>query len=78
LLSVTTFDVTDGEAAANLHGQTDVTDVTDRTPERQLAPLLGDELYPLMLAEAGRNGHITEDEFTELYALHKAVEAARR
>jgi hypothetical protein len=34
-------------------------------------------MYPLLLADAGKNGHITEDEFAKRYALHKLVQAAR-
>jgi hypothetical protein len=41
------------------------------------APLPGDEFYPLFIAEAGNKGHITEDEFSQLYAHHKLVERAR-
>jgi hypothetical protein len=41
-------------------------------------PLPGDELYPLFLAEAGNHGHITENEFSELYAHHKLIERALR
>jgi hypothetical protein len=40
-------------------------------------PLLGDEMYPLLLAEAGNGDHITEQEFNELHQLHKLVEQAR-
>jgi hypothetical protein len=40
---------------------------------RPLPPGLGDEMYPFFLAEAGKNGHITETEFEERYALHKLV-----
>lgn len=61
-------------------------------PERDLAPLrsrlqggarwrgevgIGDEWYPILLAEAAQAGHITEDEFGQAYQLHKAVEQAR-
>jgi hypothetical protein len=38
---------------------------------------LGDEMYPILLADAGKNGHLTQDEFSELYELHKLVEKAR-
>lgn len=40
-------------------------------------PLPGDEFYPLSIADAGKAGHLTEDEFSELYAHHKLVERAR-
>ncbi|HEV2644138.1 MAG TPA: DUF3631 domain-containing protein, partial [Candidatus Elarobacter sp.] len=36
-------------------------------------PLIGDDLYPLYLAEAGNKGLITEDEFSRLYALQVFV-----
>ena len=35
-------------------------------------------LYPLFIADAGNNGHITECEFEELPDLHKLVEKAKR
>ncbi len=41
-------------------------------------PFLGDELYPLLLAEAGQRGHVFEDEFTAAYALHRLVERSRK
>jgi hypothetical protein len=34
-------------------------------------------MYPVALAEAGRSGLITEDEFTELLALNQLVERSR-
>ena len=40
-------------------------------------PLPGDEMYPLFIADAGNKGHVTEEEFSELCALHKVVEQAR-
>jgi hypothetical protein len=40
-------------------------------------PLPGDELYPLFIAEAGNNGHVTEVEFSELLAHHRLVERSR-
>jgi hypothetical protein len=54
--------------AANPHGERVVAAVAARKP------LLGDEMYPLLLAETGNKGHITEDEFSKLYALHKWIE----
>jgi hypothetical protein len=39
-----------------------------------VTPVIGDEMYPILLAEAGNGGHITEEEFSELYALHKWLE----
>jgi hypothetical protein len=40
-------------------------------------PRLGDPRYPVALAEAGNGGFITEDEFSQLYSLHKLVERSR-
>jgi hypothetical protein len=37
----------------------------------------GDEFYPLLLADTGNNGQITEDEFSARHACHKLVERAR-
>jgi hypothetical protein len=42
-------------------------------PQEERAPTLGDEMFPVLLAEAVRDGHITETEAKERYALHKAV-----
>ena len=39
--------------------------------------VLGGEMYPIVLAEAERDGHITEAERDEAYALHKLVERVR-
>lgn len=39
--------------------------------------LLGDEMYPVLLADAAGCGHITEQEFEGLHRLHKLVEQAR-
>jgi hypothetical protein len=40
-------------------------------------PRLCDPRYPVALAEAGNGGFITEDEFSQLYSLHKLVERSR-
>jgi len=77
--------VTVSESGAISHEQSDVTVVTVPKPDHgdgdggtgPSRPLIGDEMYPLLLADAGKNGHITEDEFSERYALHKLVEQAR-
>src|SRR5215208_4238413 len=37
---------------------------------------LGTEMFPILIANAVKDGHITEDEATERYALHKAVARA--
>jgi hypothetical protein len=42
-------------------------------PARNGRPRLGEELYPVSLAEAGNEGLITEVEFAELYELHKLI-----
>jgi hypothetical protein len=34
-------------------------------------------MYPVALAEAGNRGDITEDEFGQIYSLHKLVERSR-
>jgi hypothetical protein len=34
-------------------------------------------MYPVALAEAGNRGYITEDEFGQIYSLHKLVERSR-
>jgi hypothetical protein len=36
-------------------------------------PLLGDELYPLLLADAARDGHLTETEADQQHQVHKLV-----
>jgi hypothetical protein len=79
--------VTVSKSGAIPHEQSDVTVVTVSKPDHgdggdgtgQNRPIIvvGDEMYPLLLADAGKNGHITEDEFAKRYALHKLVQAAR-
>jgi hypothetical protein len=39
-------------------------------------PLIGNEWYPNHLADAARNGHLTQAEFDEQLALHRLVEKA--
>jgi AAA domain len=39
-------------------------------------PILGDELYPLLLANAAEAGHITEAEFDKTLALHNRIAQA--
>jgi hypothetical protein len=34
-------------------------------------------MYPALLADAARDGHITKDEFDQRLALHKIVEVLR-
>ena len=40
-------------------------------------PGIGDEMYPVLLADAARDGHITANEFADRHALHKLVERAQ-
>jgi hypothetical protein len=39
-------------------------------------PLIGDEMYPSLLAQAVRHGHLTDDEAVQQYAVHKLAAAA--
>jgi hypothetical protein len=48
----------------------------ERLPEsegKSLPPGLGDDMFPVLLADAARDGHITANEFEKRYALHKLV-----
>jgi hypothetical protein len=45
--------------------------------EHNERPLIGDEMYPVLLAEAVREGHLTDAEAEQQYALHKLVAAAQ-
>jgi len=40
--------------------------------------VLGDEMFPVLLAEARQHGHITEQECGDRYALHTVVEKVRK
>jgi hypothetical protein len=61
----------------------DPPDETDKTPNaggfvgsvgRDTAdPSFGDEMYPILLAEAVKDGHITESEAEQAYAVHRLV-----
>ncbi len=42
-------------------------------PPDKRVPRLGEEMFPVLLADAVKDGHITEDEATERYAIHKMV-----
>jgi hypothetical protein len=42
-------------------------------PVRPDTPGLGEDMFPVLLANAARDGHITATEFEERYALHKIV-----
>jgi hypothetical protein len=39
--------------------------------------LLGDEWYPLVLADAAKDGHVTQAEAERAYDLHKLVARSR-
>jgi hypothetical protein len=59
------------------HGYT-VSERLSGSPGRPAEPpdglvVLGEEMYPVLLANAARDGHITASEFAEHYALHKIV-----
>lgn len=45
-------------------------------PEERAPTRLGDEMFPVLLADALRDGHITEAEAEERYELHKKVVGA--
>jgi AAA domain len=53
------------------------TDEPPDGPATATLPRLGDPMYPVALAEAGNGGVITEDEFIQLYSLHKLIERSR-
>jgi len=72
--------VTVSESGSIPHEQSDVTVVMVSKQDAGgggADRVIGDEMYPLLLADAAQNGHITEDEFTRRYALHKTIEKAR-
>jgi hypothetical protein len=56
----------------------DVTAVTGKSGDRgqSVDPIVvvGDDMYPVLLVDAARDGHITEDELSQRYALHKLIE----
>jgi hypothetical protein len=56
----------------------DVTVVAPVTPTTHGngVPAPGDEMFPVLLAEAVRDGHITHSEAEQQYALHRLVEMA--
>jgi hypothetical protein len=69
--------VTAQEEPSNPHENSDVTDVTAETPRKgQERPRIGNEMFPVLLAEAVRDGFIDHDEAEERYALHKLVTQA--
>jgi putative DNA primase/helicase len=46
--------------------------------EGLVSPLIGDEMFPPLLANAVKSGHIDQDEAKERYALYELVERSRR
>jgi hypothetical protein len=50
----------------------------ETTAGRPLPPGLGDEMYPVLIANAVRDGHITKTEAEEPYALHNFVAGEER
>lgn len=72
-------DVPSGAAKeAGIRGEDEKMGSGDRgkTVESGARPIVvvGDAMYPVLLADAARDGHITEDEFSQRYALHKLIE----
>jgi Protein of unknown function (DUF3631) len=70
--------VADSEYPANPHEYGDVADSEDKSQGEGNGvayppPRLDDGMFPVLLAEAVRDGHITHLEAEERYALHKAV-----
>lgn len=76
------------EAFSRVLGVTSVTSVTSESLSQAGGnagnayhaggvPILGDEMYPVLLADAARDGHITAHEFGWRNTLHKKVERAR-
>jgi hypothetical protein len=50
------------------------TSSTDEQTPRPRPVVVGDLMYPVLLADGANKGHITEDEFTSRYRLHKLLE----
>jgi AAA domain len=68
-----------GKPALLLEGDSpgEVSPSADLTPSGTAdVPLLGDEMYPVLLADAVRDGHITQAEAERAYQLHGLVEQA--
>jgi hypothetical protein len=60
-------------------------DVSSGCPDRPATPqvgrdlqALGESMYPVLIADAARDGQITASEFDECYALHKLVTLGQR
>jgi hypothetical protein len=81
--SVTSVICVTPEASTGAGGDgDDASDAKKQTRSSARAPLpdrpivvIGDDLYPLLLADAAEQCHITAQEFDERYAFHKAIEA---
>jgi Protein of unknown function (DUF3631) len=73
----TTPFVANSEHPANPHGYSDVADSEaksgDKGNGRPADVCLGDEMFPVLLADAVRDGHVTEAEANECYELHNQV-----
>ena len=50
--------------------------LTVNAAKTPLSPRLGDEMYPVHVADAVKNGHVTRAEAEEAYAVHQAVTTA--
>lgn len=67
--------VTGPHEDSNLHENSDVTAVTAQKPaDGSRPPRLGEEMFPLLLADAVKHGYVTDREARDRYALHKLVE----
>lgn len=51
--------------------------VADKSPSDQQRALIGDEMYPVLLADAVKNAHLTQAEAEQQYALHQLIEQQR-
>ena len=74
------------KSGANPHGYAEVTEVSDTNAEtgaddlsahQNGNPNLGDEMYPILIAEAVRDEHITEPEAEQAYQAHKLILLSR-
>jgi hypothetical protein len=75
VLSVTSVTGVTSEATSHAGGNAgNAGNAYPRDGERVMP---GDEMFPALLANAFKNGHITEAEANERYAVHKLVEASR-
>jgi putative DNA primase/helicase len=79
-LKKTVGTVEDGRPGSSSHAGSTVphrpTDFFEAARTNGSRPLIGDEMYPALLADAIRDGHLTEAEAEEQYALHELVRRA--